>query len=40
VLIENRPMLSLFEKMGFDIQRRTAEGVVELRMRFRGHHAG
>jgi acyl-CoA hydrolase/RimJ/RimL family protein N-acetyltransferase len=39
VLIENRPMLHLFEKMGFDIQRRTSEGVVELRMRFRGSHA-
>ncbi|MBD3368704.1 MAG: GNAT family N-acetyltransferase, partial [Candidatus Eisenbacteria bacterium] len=38
VLIENRPMMVLFEKMGFDIQRRTAEGVIELRMRFRGHH--
>jgi len=38
VLIENRAMMSLFEKMGFDIQRRTAEGVIELRMRFRGHH--
>lgn len=39
VLVENRPMLHLFEKMGFDIQRRTAEGVVELRMRFGGRHA-
>ncbi|MCK4414575.1 MAG: GNAT family N-acetyltransferase [Candidatus Eisenbacteria sp.] len=36
VLIENTPMLRLFEKMGFDIERRTAEGVCELRMRFRG----
>jgi GNAT superfamily N-acetyltransferase len=36
VLVENTPMLHLFEKMGFDIQRRTAEGVCELRMRFRG----
>ena len=40
VLIHNRAMLHLFEKMGFDIQRRMAEGVIELRMRFRGHHAG
>jgi acyl-CoA hydrolase/GNAT superfamily N-acetyltransferase len=38
VLVNNRPMLSLFEKMGFDIQRRTAEGVAELKMRFRGHN--
>ena len=36
VVIENQPMLRLFEKMGFDIQRRTEEGVVELRMQFRG----
>jgi acyl-CoA hydrolase/GNAT superfamily N-acetyltransferase len=39
VLIENVPMLHLFEKMGFDIQRRTAEGVIELRLGFRGNHA-
>ncbi len=36
VLVENTPMLRLFEKMGFDIERRTAEGIVELRMTFRG----
>lgn len=36
VLSENLPMLHLFEKMGFDTERRTDEGVVELRMRFRG----
>jgi len=36
VLVENHPMLRLFEKMGFDTQTRTEEGVVELRMRFRG----
>ncbi|MBM3317508.1 MAG: GNAT family N-acetyltransferase [Candidatus Eisenbacteria bacterium] len=36
VLVENVPMLRLFERMGFDIERRTAEGVCELRMRFRG----
>ena len=29
-------MLQLFEKMGFDIERRTAEGICELRMTFRG----
>lgn len=37
VLLENRPMLHLFEKMGFDIERRSVEeGVYELRMIFRG----
>ncbi len=36
VLVENTPMLRLFEKMGFDIERRTAEGICELRMTFRG----
>ncbi|MBU7025056.1 MAG: GNAT family N-acetyltransferase, partial [Theionarchaea archaeon] len=36
VLMENRPMLHLFEKMGFDIQKRTDGGVYELRMAFRG----
>ncbi len=36
VLVENKPMLHLFEKMGFDIQKTTAEGVYELRMAFRG----
>jgi len=34
VLIENRPMLHLFEKMGFDIQRQGAQGVYELKMTF------
>lgn len=34
VLVENRPMLHLFEKMGFDIQRRSAQGVYELKMVF------
>ncbi len=37
VLVENKPMLHLFEKMGFDIQKTTAEGVYELRMAFRGN---
>ncbi len=36
VLADNHPMLRLFEKMGFDTQRRTEDGVVELQMRFRG----
>jgi RimJ/RimL family protein N-acetyltransferase len=34
VLVENRPMLHLFEKMGFFMDRRTEEGVYELRMAF------
>lgn len=38
VLFENAPMLHLFEKMGFDIQRKSGAGVVELRIGFRGHH--
>jgi RimJ/RimL family protein N-acetyltransferase len=36
VLVENRPMLHLFEKMGFDIQKRSSQGVYELRMAFKG----
>ena len=36
VLIENKPMLNLFEKMGFDIQKRSSSGVYELKMTFRG----
>jgi RimJ/RimL family protein N-acetyltransferase len=35
VLIGNRPMLHLFEKMGFDIEKRSAEGVCEMKMAFR-----
>jgi acyl-CoA hydrolase/GNAT superfamily N-acetyltransferase len=35
VLAENRPMLHLFDKMGFDIKRRREEGVYELEMMFR-----
>jgi acyl-CoA hydrolase/GNAT superfamily N-acetyltransferase len=34
VLIENRPMLHLFEKMGFLMNRRTEEQVYELKMAF------
>ena len=36
VLMENRPMLRLFEKMGFDIRRQSEQGVYELMMTFRG----
>ncbi|MFX0201495.1 MAG: GNAT family N-acetyltransferase, partial [Candidatus Hodarchaeota archaeon] len=36
VLFENQPMLHLFEKMGFDIERRSSAGVYELKLAFRG----
>ncbi len=36
VLFENQPMLHLFEKMGFDIERRSDAGVYELKLAFRG----
>jgi RimJ/RimL family protein N-acetyltransferase len=36
VLVENQPMLRLFGKMGFDIQKRSEQGVYELQMAFRG----
>jgi RimJ/RimL family protein N-acetyltransferase len=36
VLVENRTMLHLFEKMGFDTQKRTSQGVYEMQMAFRG----
>jgi acyl-CoA hydrolase/ribosomal protein S18 acetylase RimI-like enzyme len=35
VLAENRPMLHLFDKMGFDIKKRREEGVYELEMMFK-----
>ena len=35
VLIENVPMLHLFESMGFDIEKRNSEGIFELKMTFR-----
>jgi len=35
VLVENKPMIALFEKMGFDIERRNEEGVYEMCLRFR-----
>lgn len=34
VLVENRPMLHLFESMGFDMKRRIGAGVYELKMAF------
>ena len=34
VLVENGPMMHLFEKMGFDIEKRREEGIYEMRMRF------
>lgn len=36
VLTENRPMLHLFEKTGFDIKKRSEGGVYELKIAFRG----
>jgi hypothetical protein len=35
VLVENRPMMNLFEKMGFDIKKRVSEGAYELDMMFK-----
>jgi RimJ/RimL family protein N-acetyltransferase len=34
VLIENKPMIHVFEKTGFDIEKRSAEGVYEMKMSF------
>jgi acyl-CoA hydrolase/RimJ/RimL family protein N-acetyltransferase len=34
VLVGNVPMLRLFEKMGFDIERKASEGIYELKMAF------
>jgi RimJ/RimL family protein N-acetyltransferase len=36
VLTENKPMLHLFEKMGFDMDKRTGDDVYLLKMAFRG----
>ena len=36
VLVTNRPMMALFEGMGFEIEKRREEGVFEMRMRFGG----
>jgi acyl-CoA hydrolase/ribosomal protein S18 acetylase RimI-like enzyme len=35
VLVENRAMIHLFEKMGFDIKKRREEGVYEMEMMFK-----
>ena len=35
VLMENKSMLHLLEKMGFDMEKRSAEGLYELKMMFR-----
>ncbi len=35
VLVENKPMLDLFKNMGFDMEKRSDEGVYEMRMMFR-----
>jgi ribosomal protein S18 acetylase RimI-like enzyme len=35
VLIDNRPMLHLFEKAGFNIERRSDSGTYELKMSFK-----
>ncbi|MEM0359486.1 MAG: GNAT family N-acetyltransferase [Candidatus Hadarchaeales archaeon] len=35
VLATNRPMLRLFDSMNFSVEKRVAEGMVELKMRFR-----
>ena len=35
VLVENEPMLNLFKNMGFDIENRSEEGAIEMRMTFR-----
>jgi len=35
VLTDNKPMLRVFEKMGFDMEKRVSEGVYELKMKFR-----
>jgi len=38
VLVENRPMMRVFEKMGFNIEKRSSSGVFELRMEFRSEN--
>jgi hypothetical protein len=35
VLVENKQMLDLFKNMGFDTEKRSDEGVYEMRMMFR-----
>lgn len=34
VFLENRPMLHLFEKMGFDVTRKMSDGIYQLKMSF------
>ena len=36
VLVDNKPMLHVFQKMGFDIQKSISAGIFELKMMFRG----
>lgn len=38
VLVENRPMLRVFEKMGFDMQKKIEDGTYHLFMRFGENH--
>jgi ribosomal protein S18 acetylase RimI-like enzyme len=40
VLVDNRPIIRLFEKQGFDSEKRREEGVYEMRLRFRPAIAG
>jgi len=40
VLVENRPMMKLFEKGGFDLEKRRSEGLYELKMVFREESRG
>ena len=35
VMMENRPMLRVFEKMGFDLEKRSDNGIYELKMKLR-----
>ena len=35
VLIENKPMLDLFESMGFEMEKRRSEGAYEMKLMFR-----
>ena len=35
VLFENRAMMAVFEKAGFDLEKKSVQGVYELKMAFR-----
>ena len=35
VLLENRAMMTVFEKAGFDLEKKSIQGVYELKMAFR-----